>query len=88
MARWLLNALHAGLGGTRKPGSSIIHKAFQGQVQIKTYKAAKADTDADIDVETQLTPFLYLTVDVPPAPLFRDALERNIIPQVSRAGRQ
>ena len=26
---WLLNALHAGLGGTRKPGSSIIHKAFQ-----------------------------------------------------------
>jgi len=79
---WLLNALHAGLGGTRKPGSSIIHKAFQGQVQIKTYKAAKADTDADIDVETQLTPFLYLTVDVPPAPLFRDALERNIIPQV------
>ena len=60
------------------------HKAFQGQVQIKTYKAAKADTDADIDVETQMTPFLYLTVDVPPAPLFRDALERNIIPQVSR----
>ena len=82
---WLLNALHAGLGGTRKPGSSIIHKAFQGQVQIKTYKAAKADTDADIDVETQMTPFLYLTVDVPPAPLFRDALERNIIPQVRRA---
>jgi len=79
---WLLNALHAGLGGTRKPGSSIIHKAFQGQVQIKTYKAARADTDADIDVETQMTPFLYLTVDVPPAPLFRDALERNIIPQV------
>ena len=27
-------------------------------------------------------PFLYLTVDVPPAPLFKDALERNIIPQV------
>ena len=29
-------------------------------------------------------PFLYLTVDVPPAPLFKDALERNIIPQVPR----
>ena len=27
-------------------------------------------------------PFLYLTVDVPAAPLFKDALERNIIPQV------
>ena len=30
----------------------------------------------------QEMPFLYLTVDVPPAPLFKDALERNIIPQV------
>lgn len=79
---WLLNALHAGLGGTRKPGSSVIHKAFQGEVEIKTYKAAKEDSDADIDVETKATPFLYLTVDVPAAPLFRDALERNIIPQV------
>jgi U4/U6.U5 tri-snRNP-associated protein 2 len=79
---WLLNALHSGLGGTRKPGSSIIHKAFQGQVQIKTYKAARAETDEEQEVETKMTPFLYLTVDVPPAPLFRDALERNIIPQV------
>lgn len=33
---WLLNQLHVGLGGTRKPGSSIIHKIFQGHVQVTT----------------------------------------------------
>jgi U4/U6.U5 tri-snRNP-associated protein 2 len=33
---WLLNQLITGLGGTRKPGSSIIHQAFQGKVQVTT----------------------------------------------------
>ncbi|KAL1495626.1 hypothetical protein AB1Y20_016493 [Prymnesium parvum] len=73
---WLLNALHTALGGTKKQGSSIIHKTFQGTVKITTHKAGSDEvTEAE-------TPFLYLTVDVPPAPLFKDALERNIIPQV------
>lgn len=31
---WLLNQLHIGLGGTRKPRSSIIHEVFQGRVQV------------------------------------------------------
>jgi U4/U6.U5 tri-snRNP-associated protein 2 len=33
---WLLNQLHVGLGGTKKPGSSIIYEAFQGRVQVTT----------------------------------------------------
>ena len=33
---WMLNQLHTGLGGTRKPGSSIIHDIFQGRVQVTT----------------------------------------------------
>jgi U4/U6.U5 tri-snRNP-associated protein 2 len=33
---WLLNQLHVGLGGTKKPKSSIIHKVFQGRVQVTT----------------------------------------------------
>eukprot|EP00966_Prymnesium_polylepis_P232557 5378455-Prymnesium_polylepis.1 len=36
---WLLNALHTALGGTKKAGSSIIHKTFQGTVKISTHKA-------------------------------------------------
>ena len=42
---WLLNALHTALGGTRKPGSSIIHKALQGSVEVTTRKAGMAEGD-------------------------------------------
>jgi len=33
---WFLNQLHIGLGGTRKPGSSIIYRIFQGQIEVTT----------------------------------------------------
>lgn len=33
---WFLNTLHMGLGGSRKPGSSIIYKCFQGKVEVTT----------------------------------------------------
>jgi len=79
---WLLNALHTALGGTKKPGSSIIHQALQGSVRISSRKARKEGEEDGTPPETKEMPFLYLTVDVPAAPLFKDALERNIIPQV------
>ena len=34
------------------------------------------------DETTKRVPFLYLSLVVPPAPLFKDELERNLIPQV------
>jgi U4/U6.U5 tri-snRNP-associated protein 2 len=83
---WLLNALHTDLGGTRKRGSSIVHRALQGTVRVSTLTAeaaaAAASSQEAVHAETSEVPFLYLTVDVPAAPLFRDALERNILPQV------
>ncbi|VEU34691.1 unnamed protein product [Pseudo-nitzschia multistriata] len=33
---WFLNQLHVGLGGTRKPGSSIIYRTFQGTIELTT----------------------------------------------------
>mmetsp|Transcript_23187 Transcript_23187/g.64262 ORF Transcript_23187/g.64262 Transcript_23187/m.64262 type:complete len:614 (+) Transcript_23187:136-1977(+) len=33
---WFLNQLHIGLGGTRKPGSSIIYRTFQGKIEVTT----------------------------------------------------
>lgn len=36
-----------------------------------------------IDIKTSESPFLFLAVDLPPPPLFQDAVEKNIIPQVS-----
>jgi len=40
---WLLNALHTALGGTKKSGSSIIHRALQGSVRITSRKARKEE---------------------------------------------
>ena len=90
---WLLNALHTALGGTKAAGSSIIHTTFQGTVEVTTRSAAAAAAFDEAQAageapppeaagDTKTVPFLYLTVDVPAAPLFKDALERNIIPQV------
>ena len=33
---WFLNQLHIGLGGTRKPGSSIVYRTFQGKIEVTT----------------------------------------------------
>mmetsp|Transcript_34667 Transcript_34667/g.55952 ORF Transcript_34667/g.55952 Transcript_34667/m.55952 type:complete len:593 (+) Transcript_34667:79-1857(+) len=84
---WLLNSLHRGLGGTDKAGSSIIHKTFQGKVQVASTKATikKADDKSmhdDADWNVMVGPFLQLQLDLPPSPLYADATERNIIPQV------
>lgn len=34
------------------------------------------------DIKSSKTPFLFLALDLPPPPLYRDAVESNIIPQV------
>jgi len=45
-------------------------------------KAAMLLTDEYQEVITE-SPFLYLTCDLPPPPLFKDEFMENIIPQVS-----
>ena len=36
-------------------------------------------------MKTVQSPFLFLALDLPPPPLFQDAVEKNIIPQVTLA---
>jgi len=36
-----------------------------------------------LDIKSTVSPFLFLSVDLPPPPLFQDAVEKNIIPQVT-----
>jgi U4/U6.U5 tri-snRNP-associated protein 2 len=86
---WFLNHLHLAVGGSRtKPKSSIVQRVFQGQMKIESQEiTARADAGdrlrfEDADVKTETTKFMILTLDLPPTPLFQDALERNIIPQV------
>ena len=89
---WFLNNLHLSLGGSKtKMQSSIIQKTFQGKLSLES-QAITARSDASADrlrfeesssIITNTTPYTVLTLDLPPTPLFRDAIEsKNIIPQV------
>ncbi|KAM7209133.1 hypothetical protein V8F20_000471 [Naviculisporaceae sp. PSN 640] len=88
---WFLNNLHLGLGGSKtKPQSSMIQRVLQGKLKVESQEiTAKADATGDrlrfeeaAEVKVDLTRFLLLTLDLPPAPLFQDELEANIIPRV------
>ena len=46
---WLLHQLHVGLGGGRKAGSSIIHKVFQGTVEVTIRQRKKGGGDGAQD---------------------------------------
>eukprot|EP00698_Gefionella_okellyi_P002961 TRINITY_DN12800_c0_g1_i1.p1 TRINITY_DN12800_c0_g1~~TRINITY_DN12800_c0_g1_i1.p1 ORF type:complete len:507 (-),score=109.21 TRINITY_DN12800_c0_g1_i1:23-1354(-) len=75
---WLLNSLHLGLGGTRKKNSSVIFKAFQGELEMRVEK----DVALEVVHSHNRTPFLFLSLDMPTAPLFKDSLDQKVIPQV------
>ncbi|KAJ8294737.1 putative mRNA-splicing protein ubp10 [Rhodotorula toruloides] len=87
--KWLLNQVHRDLGGGRKPRSSIVYSAFQGEVRVDDQQIIKTGEfgtkpkfDIDREIKSTKTPFLFLALDLPPPPLFQDAVETNIIPQV------
>lgn len=88
---WFLNNLHLAVGGSKtKAGSSIIQKAFQGKLRIESQQiTAKADAgdrlrfEEAAEVNMEISRYLMLTLDLPPAPLFQDELDKNIIPQVT-----
>ena len=90
---WFLNNLHLSLGGSKKPSSkptSVIHAAFQGNLRIES-QAITAHSDTQNarlvftesgTINSQTTPFLILTLDLPPTPLFQSSNRESIIPQV------
>jgi U4/U6.U5 tri-snRNP-associated protein 2 len=89
---WLLNSLHMALNGTKSSQSSILYKTFQGKMKIYSKKIMPVDIDEaekqamlqsdEYHEQMEQKPFLYLSVDIPPPPLFRDELKESIIPQV------
>ncbi|KAJ5105483.1 hypothetical protein NUU61_002830 [Penicillium alfredii] len=90
---WFLNNLHLSLGGSKKPSStptSIVQAAFQGQLRIES-QAITAHSDTQNarlvftesgTINSQVTPFLILTLDLPPTPLFQSTNRESIIPQI------
>eukprot|EP00878_Enallax_costatus_P002659 GHUV01002845.1.p1 GENE.GHUV01002845.1~~GHUV01002845.1.p1 ORF type:complete len:552 (+),score=160.53 GHUV01002845.1:356-2011(+) len=80
---WLLNTLHLELTGGKPKKQSIITSTFQGELEVTTLAGTgkgKAATASDDVVER--IPFMLMGLELPPTPLFKDAMEKNIIPQV------
>ncbi|KAI4371169.1 hypothetical protein MLD38_019435 [Melastoma candidum] len=95
---WLLNTLHSELRGSKKYTSIIhqcfqgeleVVKETSGRIvanggdQNGQPDGEEGRNDHGNSVtETSRMPFLMLGLDLPPPPLFKDVMEKNIIPQV------
>jgi U4/U6.U5 tri-snRNP-associated protein 2 len=56
--------------------ASVVHVTyFQGELEVTT-------VGGDPSAAPDKMPFYMLALDLPPAPLFQDVMEKNIIPQV------
>ncbi|KAG8845483.1 hypothetical protein FRB91_001732, partial [Serendipita sp. 411] len=91
---WLLNTLHKDAGGSKRRNSSMIYSAFQGELRLDTQfvtvkdelsghmASARPEFDIDREIKSAKSPFLFLAIDLPPPPLFQDAVAKeNFIPQ-------
>lgn len=84
---WLINLLRKEVGRLCKraaPGSwlrtqeSIVQSCFQGTLEV----SVRTTQSGNDQVEPQQAKFWYLALDLPPKPLFKDASERTLVPQV------
>lgn len=75
--KWLLDNLHKDLKSSKK-GGSIIHQCFQGELEVVNENGG----GGGCEMMTTKKNFLMLELDLPPPPLFKDIMEKNIIPQV------
>uniref|UniRef100_A0A0K0DGG1 ubiquitinyl hydrolase 1 n=1 Tax=Angiostrongylus cantonensis TaxID=6313 RepID=A0A0K0DGG1_ANGCA len=81
---FLLNTLHIALNGTQK--------IFRGRMRQYSRRVIPAEATEEqrrqllqlpeYNESSKELPFLYLALDLPPAPLYRDEQMQNIIPQV------
>jgi U4/U6.U5 tri-snRNP-associated protein 2 len=95
---WFINYMHRELlnestsqRNKKKLKSSIVSQTVQGLVTVTSQQIASQEDEygntIHMDVKlalpsTRTVPFNMLTLDMPPAPLFKDDYDRNILPQV------
>jgi U4/U6.U5 tri-snRNP-associated protein 2 len=81
---WLVNQLHLDLTGGKRKRPSIITECLQGELEVVTEAGTGTGRakESAVDMKEKV-PFLTLGLDLPPAPLFKDAkMEKITIPQV------
>jgi len=89
--QWLINTLIKDLFGVKKRSTPIL-RPFQGLIEVKTEKKEQTqkhasrggmdEEDDEANWDTRVMPFLYLAIDLPPVPLFKDAQGGNVVPQI------
>lgn len=65
-------------------GKSSIEKKENGDGQSNGAITDGGSERDNVLKETSKMPFLMLGLDLPPPPLFKDVMEKNIIPQVQK----
>ncbi|GJD09444.1 U4/U6.U5 tri-snRNP-associated protein 2 [Galdieria sulphuraria] len=80
---WFLHSLQDDL--MRAGQKPLMKNTFEGQMEIETFQANEKSSQQLIKKDHKLSQFLFLSLELPPMPLFKDSLERNMIPQVSLA---
>jgi U4/U6.U5 tri-snRNP-associated protein 2 len=98
---WLLNALHFVLTAGKVRRRSVVTDCFQGELEVEDLGGGGGGavggggagagggaslSSAAAPPRSRRVPFLMLSLDLPPAPLFKDPTsEKNILPQVPLA---
>ncbi|KAJ2481849.1 U4 U6.U5 tri-snRNP-associated protein [Coemansia sp. RSA 2131] len=82
---WMLNTMH---GMVRKKKTSVVYETLRGEMQVATQKVRDASHDMVDETTVTTMPFLALSLELPPTPLFThtsndDEDERADIPQVA-----
>ncbi|KAA1110571.1 hypothetical protein PGT21_025870 [Puccinia graminis f. sp. tritici] len=74
--------------------TSIIHAAFRGVVKVEEQEIVAIPDSGEVGKRPQFdinqdgrrlieSTFMFLTLDLPPPPVFQDSVQKNIIPQVN-----
>jgi U4/U6.U5 tri-snRNP-associated protein 2 len=88
--KWLLNTFRDSIALEGK--RNLIESVFQGSLAVVKQKLdatfdengeSSGAFDYNRPRKTTIQPFLMLALELPPQPLFQDAQERNIIPQIA-----
>lgn len=83
---WLLNTLQHDL--SYHHGLSIVAEALQGRVQVSSKRVDPRSLVLgmmDGDFDTKKIPFYYLSLELPPVPLYQSVAGEYVIPQVTLA---
>eukprot|EP00033_Pygsuia_biforma_P002253 GCRY01002497.1.p1 GENE.GCRY01002497.1~~GCRY01002497.1.p1 ORF type:complete len:495 (-),score=82.29 GCRY01002497.1:50-1486(-) len=77
-ASWLLNTLHEHLGGQKGQRGTVIDEAFGLTLRVTSILGNNPEAKPIIEYKR----VMWLDLEIPPPPLFKDAVKDDVLPQV------